>query len=699
MVVGLMALLAVGGAPVGASGPERARLWGTVTMNGAWYDHDGDGTSSVYPSLGWHEYAEYDLRYEELTSDEDSLRLDLVGVFNDSSYRSSLPGFVVERFRFEESRGSAADPWRIQVGDLYADFGYRTLQQSLKGVSLEVQPRLRGSGRMDSLMLTLGRRGVAWDDLGESTGFTGGLSVVTERGRYRRFGLTSVVDEGDGVDASGDVRQSVSSMAFERDLPFLGPRTVLEAEAARFLGDYLRSGLPVRDRADDGLFLQLANSGRRVLYRLRHEDYGGDFRPVGATITPDRRSDEGHLTWRLDGGDLGLRWQDYRDNQDGPDPTDTRILGLTAAWRRVGGWQGSLRAYRQDESDVLGLVDRSSDAVSGTLSHPVDERTTLRLTLAHDSTDDDLLGTSLGTTRDRRFALDRRFRWGRSRATARMGYGRRDVTTGPESSTEWLPTFALSWSRGPHSLELNVSEQRQDYATLTALDTERRDGGLRYRHRRGDTVVGLDYVVFRRTDDGGGDGRDYQVAAFLRRSFGRSLRHGDAVPSPAPAAADGELRLADLRPGADLADVLGVLAARGLIRPLIVEPFRVFETVWFDDVASRQRLALEEAQGGRLARAAVVVDVPPSMAGDGPVPGAHDYELIRRTLVRRYGAPTRVWEAGSASALDVLDWELDGRSLRLGVAVRLDGSRRIEVLTAATLPPPDDAAWALEGLP
>ena len=120
----------------------RLRIEVLSTLEYARYEASGDAAQSPYRFLGGQGFGQVDTTAEVRLDDWRLLRAQFRGVANGSDYRSPFDGIVVERLSVRYEDGALSAPLLVEAGDTFAYFSYRTLFRPLKGVQLEVQPRL-----------------------------------------------------------------------------------------------------------------------------------------------------------------------------------------------------------------------------------------------------------------------------------------------------------------------------------------------------------------------------------------------------------------------------------------------------------------------------------------------------------------------------------------------------------------------------
>ena len=113
---------------------------GYNTVRGDHYDIDGNALASPFAFDDWHGYDEFGITASRQFSPYKRFRASVNGVLNGSDYRNVDEGLVPERINFLYENGESSLPHRVEVGDYLAGISYRTLQRTLKGAAVEVQP-------------------------------------------------------------------------------------------------------------------------------------------------------------------------------------------------------------------------------------------------------------------------------------------------------------------------------------------------------------------------------------------------------------------------------------------------------------------------------------------------------------------------------------------------------------------------------
>jgi len=691
------------------------QLSGQTTFRAEQYGADGSQGQSPFTDLGNHYYQELNFLLNKKSSPYDSWQLEFGGLWNNSKYRSQYWGGEVERFRLFREKGDTRIPYRFEMGDLYANFSYRTLQRSLKGVQVEFQPKPDGS-LAQSFILVLGQSDPDWKNLNVERDRTAGFSwLLQEKDRMKlAFNLAYNLRESNPDQGTFDRRQSVWGLAFERIGKMFGKKTIFETEGAWFTGDHDGTSGPASgvDRRDRGIYGQLSGGDRPFTYRLRYESYGQDFRPVGAAVQPDRKTSEGYFTWDLTKGRSAvLRLQHYRDGWETDNCLLTRLAGVSlrgpiSARNRL---HGGLDAFVQFQENDKGTTDNSVRSLIGDISKTFSDKLSGRLALSYRTLDSGLNALQDNRVSQLTLGIDHSVNLGCMPGRLSLDYDNRLIDAGGSRSNEWTPAIGLSLAKGPHDLGLHWRLAKQNQVDPTSVDVETADGGVRYRYHQGDHTFGVEYLRNRREDSTGLWTRTYQLVGFWTWDFDTVVHVNRRAPFAgqiASESSDGSLIrfLANLPIGGESRQAVESITARIGAGPRRWSGFDVWEGTFFEDVAQRQRLFCT-SESGKLMKAAILVDV---YTG---VPGSvmDVFDRVKRSLIERFGTPADFYERGavgpmlseevrSGSFVRTFEWRVPSGSLRLGIPRRLDGRLSIEVAIGDSFPPPKENTWGTENL-
>ena len=434
---------------------------GTNTIRLEEYAIAGDETSSIFPFEGFQPYDELSVRFARADSPYDRWRGEFVGLLNESDYRSPNDGIVLERFNLTREKGDGSLPHRLEVGDYFGYFSYRTLQRTLKGGQIDLQPRGGWAGERHSVQVLSGFVNSSYRDLDPLEDYYNGASWLVSHPDWGNFSLNGVhnIRKSDpDAGRSADVSQGVISAAAERGFTLGTHGVSLEGEIAGFLGD-AQSGTTVReDERDIGYFAQLSGRDQGPLsYGARFEYYGRDFRPNGAVIVPNRRTYELRSAWRFDDGQrLRGRLQRFTDDVESAVSLDTKVAGVTLtgplSLDMLPGLTSRLDASIRDIERGDGSFDTFTRIVSWDLSAPLTDAWSGRLGLLYRTIDDKPRAVET-ITREVRIGGDRAVRYRFLSGIFSAGLVMRDATGGS-------PVGIVVYAHAP--LELALRNQATD---------------------------------------------------------------------------------------------------------------------------------------------------------------------------------------------------------------------------------------------
>lgn len=503
-----------------AGGSARAGDWsifGGVEARVDDYRVAGDPGPSPYrfEDTFWRLRLDLNLAFDNGRGRTATVRADVLGA--DDAYLAD-DGFVVQQLAVEIEDGSTRVPYRLGLGDVFASFSRRTVQRGIRGASLELQP----GGGDHSLLLVSGTGEPRWRDTFASSAadlyFNGASYLWSGRGGDATV-VASLLHVRRGPDAPypppADRDQLVTSVAGEARLGGL-----------RFEGELAH--LSASGDSDTAAFAQLSRQGRRFAWRLRLEDTGGEFRPVGGVgLVADRRSGELHGRLRIgSSGQLALRAQRFEDGVDGALPQrDTTAFGL--------GYEGSPVASRPsltlraswDANDLEsddGFLDQRFDSWSLEVRDRFGSSFTFALSTRASDRDDRIAGAPDVTTVDHSVRLGRRFVVGTAGSpavTVEGGMVYRDQD-GSGDYASLSPTLDVGVTSDRHALELHLSFLEQDFGAMTTSDLQYHTRGLRYAFTRGPHTLAVEVNQLLRRPSGSErtDAARYSVS--YRHGFG-----------------------------------------------------------------------------------------------------------------------------------------------------------------------------------
>ena len=196
-------LLAVFSPDGGAQESEGWDWRAETNLRTEYYDARGDRTASPYPFTGIHQTLGVSFDAERRENPFDFSRFSFTGTQSDSRYYSARDGFFPERINFTQQSGTAALPFQLQAGDYLGAFSLRTLQTSLRGGFLELQPQTDSKDRRHSFQLLSGAAGQNYRQFQVRDNWFNGGSYLFEDRALGRYSLNWVNNFRQGDDVSG----------------------------------------------------------------------------------------------------------------------------------------------------------------------------------------------------------------------------------------------------------------------------------------------------------------------------------------------------------------------------------------------------------------------------------------------------------------------------------------------------------------
>ena len=701
------------------------QVTGTNTLRAESYSVRGDPASGPYAFTGGQYFDELNLGFVRRFSPYDTLRGQLYGVANDSRYRSTDQGFVPERVSVSREKGDAPIPYRVEAGDTYAYFSYRTLQRSLKGVQVELQPATGDTSWRQSVVFVSGANQPSWRHAQLKDDWTTGLSWLVDAGAsHWSVNVVHNLRQADPAAGTPERTQTVASLAADHGWQWDTQRLRAEGEIAGLHGDTDgftdATGMPVpgsrSDRRGTGAFAQL--SGQCIAdpldYRLRYERYDRDFRPAAGIVPADHEAEEAHLGWRFAGGlALRARAQRYVDGLQSGNALKTSTYGLALAGPFVAGtsgvtgsvdtfWQG----LRKDDSSI----DRGTWNLNANLSKPLGGRWMGNLGLFVQQVDDRVAGAPDTSSVQLQLGASHAVSFGGWSGSITPGVTLRRTHGDPFALEDVSPSLAIALAGHSSTFSASYGYQRlqpenDGFATVTVNALR-----LDYRYTTGRSTFGIEASAYDRRVTIGQYNDTYRISASWTYVLDKPARSARPYAPALAAAMTGALPqgvgiLAAIVPGADYDAVLARLDAAGVRGASSQDNAAVFEQRLVGDLAERQRLVVEDDLG-RVTRVALLVN--PDDPGDAQSV-SRAYERVRKALLDRFGSPAFTLEEGTIGptlvadlnagrVVRVMEWRTPTGTLRLGIPRRLDGQVRIEVQHAAGFGPPRDLLWSMDAV-
>lgn len=695
---------------------------GYNTVRGDVYDIDGNTAASPYPNGGAHIYDEFSLNASRQYSPYERLNLNILGVVNGSDYRNIDDGLVPERMQLIYENGADGVPYRVHLGDYYAGLSYRTLQRSLKGASLELQP-FSSRERKHSILFFGGTNQPTYRSFDVDDDFHTGISWLIEDRDWGRASFNAVhsyQDETTLTLAGANNSQMMYSAAVETPFELLSQNFIFEGELAFFSGDY---GV-TKDRDDVASFAQLSGRSQTqpLDYRLRYERYGTDYRPNGAIITPDRRSIEAHAGWRFDWGTyLRGRVQRFEDSFDSTNEQTTDLIGANLSGPMFNQWitglTGNIDIYQQQIDNQINSIDRDTDTLNASFNMPLWSSYNGQVSVFVQDMDDLLATDADMYIKQVGLGIFAPIMVGSMSGTINPGIALRQIDNDTMAdSNEVHPTINLTLSNASHRLNANYGFLSQNRIGGTGLDIGTQTAGAEYAYTMGNHELGINGSYFDRDVDTALDTDAWRAGVYWTVRFnkpaGESFGGGDTIQTAALGGGSvvaPQLKLAglslleDLQPGGLLSRATALLNEQGISSPSDRSGVKVYEASLINEVIERQRVVLEHG-GGKVKKAGLVIDVTDT---GSPRSVVQLYERTKQILVKQYGSPDNIVETGEFTSdvmgdinaervVRVVEWKTPNGVIRYGMPRRLDGLVRIELQHAKRFPSPRNTLWSMD---
>lgn len=698
-----------------------ATLNGSNTLRFEHYRAAGDMNAAPYSSLGWQNFDEVNLNGQYRASPFDQWRMQFAGVMSRSAYRSQSTGGTMERFALVRENGESSVPYRLEAGDLLGFYSMRTLQQSVKGGQFELQG---GSGSVrQSLVVTSGALGKPWRGFNSTPADNIlGASWVIEHATFGHLSANLVNSRRDANLTTGALNrtQTVASLAAGNTYKHAMGQTTLEAEIAHMSGDHdgIAGAVSGQSRQGGALYGQVSgrNTSGAMDYRLRFERNGQDFRPRAAVVAADREAREAHLGYRMkDGMQVRGRLQQFVDSRGTVNPSTTQVAGVNLSGALLPflapKLSGNVDIFNQNVFNRALTSNATVQAMTLSLNHPLAGGMNGRVSASFNDTNNRVAGGFVSISKTLGADLDMPVKaWG---FTGNLSFGLQYRRAMPNSSGQeaWAPRLATQLVRGPHSLSLDWSSQRQNMLAPGAVDVISSTPNLSYRYQTGQHVLGLEYNYNLRKPQPGLATEGERVSAFWTFNFDQPARvstvvqGAHAAPIPTPAVRATQVPgFFSLKPGMTLTDAKNLLGEQGIRTSVDLEGLKVFEATALPQLSQRQRIGLAH-EAGDVDTLALVLDVDNPADGIGLI---RQYEEVRRVFLDSLGNPSEFLDRGdvvpnvadairAGTFIRLTEWRVAGGTVRMGLPQRLDGQVRIEI-QYTRLPLTSQTRWSLEAL-
>ena len=684
------------------------QISGSNTMRSDYYINKGDETQSPYPYTSVKSYDEFNINFSKKNNQYDTWRGEIFGVLNGSPYRNNYYGVVPERLNLTKEKGDIPVPFRLEMGDIFSYYTYRTMQTSLKGAQLDLQP-FQDSTRKHSIIITTGAQIASWRDFQPSDSYFNGASYLLDDPVFGKYSLNFVYNtrQGNADETTAWRSQMVYSIAGSNTVTIGNQKILLEGELSKFSGDHDGFTGPEsgQDRNDKGIFFQGSGKSKWPLtYRVRYEEYGRDYRPVGATVSTATRNMEGHLGWQFPMGyQLRGRAQKLRDGLESDNPTDTIVYGINLT-----GPLGSIDMFMQDATNKDRTTDALTNNVNINLNIPKIANWTARVGYQYQNMYNRVPGSNDNEVNQFSVNADHALSFRNINGSITPGFVVRKINNPTSRAWEVNPTIALGLRTGQHSLDYNLSWYDQRRLIANNPDVGTTTQSLNYRYTTKKYIFGVECSSGYRVPDPGRSTDYYKLGAFFTYYFEKQpiavkpvktdIAKAD-IPGPSPISTD----ISFFTPGIKINDVVETLKKSNIVKPVSEDGLLIYETRVIEEIELRQRLALIH-QNDRLKKSAIIIDFGIT---DKPGDMMQTFQRIRSILLDKYGTPTNFYERGTVTAnllndirngnfIRITEWAKPGGVIRFGMPRRLDGQIRMEIQFAEGFPPYGETLWSVE---
>jgi len=480
-----------------------------------YYDVTGDSVNSPYQFEGVQPYNQFNLSFNNQDNPSDIWKGQLAGLLNYSDYQNNENGFVLNNFALSREKGDVSLPFRVEIGDIYTFLSYRTIQQSLKGVQIEFQPRLSLRNFNSSLLFFSGAKQSNWSHLAWDKNHSSGFSWLLETPELGCYGLNLVYNSRSASVEEGtlDRQQYVIGLAGENTFNLLNQNITLEGEINHFSGDH--NGIDGQNKNDQGIFLQFKGNNVRLplSYRLRFERYGKHYQPQGAVIDPDRYSREGHLSWDLASGlRLGTRIQDICDNWEGDNPLNIRTYGLS-----ISGSKLNLDTFLREQKNEDLTTDQITKNIKVGFNLPLKDGWDAQIVPSYQ---EKIVSGEIDTiTNQIRFNATHELELNGFVGSISPGFMFWRVKDGSNNCLNTNPTLALNLRREGHSVDYSLWLNAQEEDDPAGSDVQTLSSNLIYQYQWGQNTLKLGYTTDHHNSQDNEQTNSQRVSVFYNYSF------------------------------------------------------------------------------------------------------------------------------------------------------------------------------------
>ncbi len=666
------------------------------------YSVEGDESGGLYQNEGWQNFDDFSLNFSDAYSPYSTMRGYIIGSSNHSEYRGEA-GEKISNASVVYQTGESTLPFRIEVGDYFANQSRHTLQRGVKGIQLELQPQIANAPH--SIQLFFGRSATDYRRLfdGEDKDYYLGASWLTESETWGAFALTSVNYR--STEAMGSNLENVSGLAWEKGFTTGSFNHTIEAEFA-----YLSGKNSASDALDENsTTLKLSGSNRSGYdYLIDLEQNGEFFSPNGAATTADRES--ANLQWGqpiTDHINARLRSQHTRSHLSSDNITTTRLTGFNMGGLPFSRFNNLLKGlninadiYRQDEWDEAKSFERENRVFQLNSSLPINRNLRSRLSYQWLLTDNKMADTrskrqSVSAGFDYSFALSQ---WqGALSPTARYVEDR-DVAGKQTSNLTLGGLFHIS--RDGHNLRFSyqtMSYNADDPAATESTTAQAHIGWNKNWQRHGFTV-GLDH--FNRNPESSENSDSYKFSLAWIYHFAKKATPAASIQGEEHGISTFS-NLSDLALGSHLNSATNsTLKQAGFLTSGHSGAYQLYEGRLFSSLDNRQVLAIEDSVG-RVKSSHILILITNNAAQSQKV-----YQKLLDELLATYGSPSLTIERGEFAAnwltalqnnqfSRIVEWRTESGILRFGIPKPTAGEVRIELQLRQHHPSAESNDWGL----
>lgn len=717
-ILGALVAAGIAGPAFGQAGPpllidsDAFSGWdirGSNSLHLESYNVRGQNKSlSPYPNEGFQPFNDTEMSFSRRESPYEEFRGGVAGVLNYSPYRSEDEDFTLERLNLVWEKGDAETPFRAEAGDFFGFYSLRTLQRSLKGAQVDLQPHVTKGGTRHSVQFMSGFSSPTYRDVDLKEDLYSGGSWLLEDPQFGNYSISLVNNVREQNSFHRDLNQTVVSIAGQKAFEAVGQRISLEGELGVLGGDVDLGTASRYNRQDKGLFFLFDGRTieRPLSYSLRYERYGRDYQPNGAAITPNQQLTELRGGYRLEDGILvNARLEQLTSNLEATTALETTLGGLTVSGPMfqsvVPGASVRLDTTVQKVENSPGTTRTLTRSASASGSAPIDRMWTGNIGLRFQESLDRTSG-GRAITRELTVSGDRRISLYGLDGSVTPGLVLRR-NGGSIQSIDAGPSVALNVAGGPHTVGLNYAFLAQN---PSGEGVDSHDLSATYQYTVGAHVFGAEMAYQERLPDRTFGTVSYKFGVFWRVNFARPAQvadRGQDRQAPLGTGEPSDFRLTDAPPGLLLSDATAAFGryriVGGIERPGLI----VYETRNLPSISQRQRIAVE-SESGRVKRTALIVDFDDTT---DVAANSRLFSRIREILISRYGNPDTTFSLGqikSTLAADVnngsfirtAQWRAGSSTIRLGIPRRRDRQVRIEVQISSGFAPPRETLWSIE---